>query len=44
MQSASRLFLNASIDFQYIIDLLVFKRESQKALNKEKVILKRMVF
>ncbi|KTG31797.1 hypothetical protein cypCar_00031415 [Cyprinus carpio] len=26
----------ASIDCQYIIDLLVFKRESQKALNKEK--------
>ncbi len=38
MQSASRLFLKASIDCQYIIDLLVFKRESQKALNKEKVI------
>ncbi|KAI2667710.1 Golgi integral membrane protein 4 [Labeo rohita] len=26
----------ASIDCQYIIDLLLFKRESQKALNKEK--------
>ncbi|XP_026061640.1 Golgi integral membrane protein 4-like isoform X6 [Carassius auratus] len=26
----------ASIDCQYIVDLLVFKRESQKALNKEK--------
>ncbi|XP_077088092.1 Golgi integral membrane protein 4b isoform X1 [Siphateles boraxobius] len=26
----------ASIDCQYIIDFLVFKRESQKALNKEK--------
>ncbi|XP_059419414.1 Golgi integral membrane protein 4-like isoform X1 [Carassius carassius] len=26
----------ASIDCQYIIDLLVFKRESQKTLNKEK--------
>uniref|UniRef100_A0A672Q3T5 Golgi integral membrane protein 4-like n=1 Tax=Sinocyclocheilus grahami TaxID=75366 RepID=A0A672Q3T5_SINGR len=36
MQSASPLFLKASIDCQYIIDLLVFKRESQKALNKEK--------
>ncbi len=36
--AASCLFLKASIDCQYILDLLVFKRESQKVLNKEKVI------
>lgn len=35
--------IKSFIESQYYIDFLVFKRESQKALNKEKVRLKHMV-